>query len=76
MLFRSELETNKPIRDFILASTPDHMKLRMEFLSGWRRGIDFKKNALRFRGTLLRLHQELMNPRAYLAEHSILADEE
>jgi hypothetical protein len=75
-LILPELETNKPIRDFILASTPDHMKLALEFLSGWRRGIDSRKNALRFRGTLLRLLQELMNPRAYLAEYSIPADEE
>jgi hypothetical protein len=52
------------------------MKLALEFLSGWRRGIDSRKNALRFRGTLLRLLQELMNPRAYLAEYSIPADEE
>jgi hypothetical protein len=48
----------------------------MEFFSGWRRGIDSRKCALRFRGTLLRLHQELMNPRAYLVEYSIPAAEE
>jgi hypothetical protein len=71
-----EFETNKPIRDSILASTPDRMKLAMEFLSGWSRGIDSSNSALRFRGTLLRLHQELMNPRAYLAEYSIPAAEE
>jgi len=52
------------------------MKLSMEFFSGWRRGIDSRKCALRFRGTLLRLHQELMNPRAYLVEYSIPAAEE
>jgi hypothetical protein len=75
-LILPELETNKPIRDFILASTPDRMKLSMEFLSGWRRGIDSRKDALRFRGTLLRLHQELMNPRTYLAEYGIPAAEE
>jgi hypothetical protein len=52
------------------------MKLAMDFLSGWRRGIDSRNSALRFRGTHLRWQQELMNSRAYLAEYSIPAADE